>query len=397
MRRRLALLVVVVVMSAAACGDDADDAAPTTSTAADPAETSTTAAPPTTSMATTTTAAAVTTTSPPPASVGDGYTPQPDDVPWPTGEWQRGELDPAIDTAAIQVLVDEALRAEDGAYGAVEAVLIIENGELVFEDYGRGWSADQVHLSFSVAKSVTHAAVGILDDRGEIDAFGPVGAPEWGDDDERAAITYDDLLTMTSGLEWNEVASSFTDGDGLTAGSAQASKPLVAEPGETWVYSTGATAVVGRAIGDVVGTGDDFDAWMDENLFAPIGITSAELQFDASGYWVAGTGANMTARDFARLGLLYLRDGVWDGVRVLPAGWVDDGRESGPNPDYGSGLWTNSWYSPGSYSMEGFRGQNVVMVPDADVIVVTLADEPVGARVDALSQDLIDLLRAGLN
>lgn len=390
--RRLVTLVVVVVV-AVACGGDGDGASPvTTSSSSTTTSTTTTEAP-----ATTTTAPLeTTTTSAAPAEVGVGYTPQPEDVAWPTDEWPRGELDPEVDAAVVQALVDEALRGDGATYGAVEAVLIIENGELVLEDYGRGWSAHQVHSSFSIAKSVTHAAVGILDGQEVIDAFGPVGAPEWTDDD-RAAITFDNLLTMTSGLEWNELTNGLGDGDGTTAASAQAVQPLVEEPGTVWNYSTGATAIVGRALGDVVGTGDDFAAWLDTELFDPIGITSAELQFDPSDYWLAGTGANMTAHDFARLGLLYLRDGVWDGVRILPEGWVDDGRESGPNPDYGSGLWTGSWYSPGSFSMEGTRGQNVVMVPDADVIVVTLASEPVGILVDTFSRDVIELLRAGIS
>ena len=116
---------------------------------------------------------------------------------------------------------------------------------------------------------------------------------------------------------------------------------------------------------------------------------------DADGYWVAGYGADMTARDFARFGLLYLRDGMWDGQRILPEGWVDTARTPTPlAPPYGAGFWIDV-NALDSFSAEGFFGQKVVVVPDADLVLVVLAQNLDDNLSTELVSELVELLRAG--
>ncbi len=272
----------------------------------------------------------------------------------------------------------------------------MQGGAIVAEAYGEGWDRDRVHPSWSIAKSVTHALVGVLVGNGRLDIDAPAAVAEWSDPaDARSAITPRMLLQMTSGLEWDEstdVVPLVADTPTRNVASVQADRPLVASPGSVFTYSTGSTAVIGRLIGDLVGTGDELRRWATSVLFEPIGIDTVELTFDADGYWVAGYGADMTARDFARLGLLYLRDGVWDGARLLPEHWVDHARTATPlAPPYGAGFWIDV-NAPGTFSAEGFMGQKVVIVPDADLVVVVLAQN----LDDDLSTDLAAALVAAV-
>lgn len=284
-----------------------------------------------------------------------------------------------------------------GAYGDTDAVVVISGGRIIGERYASDWSADRIHDSWSVAKSVTHALLGVLQLAGRIDVFAPTGIPEWAGD-ERGAITPDMLARMSSGLEWNEIADAPRIVQSLAVSnvaSSQIERPLVEPIDTVFNYSTGSTAVNGRLIGDLVGTGDDFLQWADEVLLGPLGIDDARLQLDRDGYFAAGFGADMTARDFARFGLLYLRDGVWDGRRLLPEGWVDRARTPSPAfAGYGTGFWIDA-AGPGTFAAEGFLGQLVAIVPDADAVVVVLAGHLNGDISRELATGIVEVLRGG--
>lgn len=317
---------------------------------------------------------------------------QPDGVAFPTETWPEavpGELLDPAGMATVESVV-EATFDQSETYGKVEAVLIVVGGELVLERYGRGYSGAERHVSASVGESVTHAMLGILTRDGLIDVTAPASVPEWSTPgDPRAGITPDMLARMSSGLAWNEPFDALAlvaNAPQIEAAATQAERELIDDPDTTFNYSTGSTAVNGRLIGELVGTGDDFRSWADSELFAPLGIDSVELELDGSGYFIGGYGANMTARDFARFGLLYLRDGVWDGRRILPEGWVDYARTpSSTSEDYGSGF----WLVDDTFSAAGFGGQRVVMMPERDLIVVILADE---LDTDPINRLIVDLI-----
>ncbi|MDH3682504.1 MAG: beta-lactamase family protein, partial [Acidimicrobiia bacterium] len=317
---------------------------------------------------------------------------QPDGVAFPTDAWPEAELGERLDpagVAAVTAVVDAAFDGSE-SYGRIQAVLIVAGGQLVLERYGRGYSGDEPHVSWSVAKSVTHAMLGILTRDGQLDVTAPASVPEWSSPgDPRAQITPDMLARMSSGLAWNEPFDAFalvTAAAQIEAATRQAERELAGEPDTAFNYSTGSTAINGRLIGERVGTGDEFRSWADAELFAPLGIDSVELELDGSGYFIAGYGANMTARDFARFGLLYQRDGVWDGRRILPEGWVDYARSpSSTSEGYGSGFWLVG----DTFSAAGFAGQRVVMVPEHDLIVVVLADELNDGPIGRLLVDLV--------
>lgn len=367
---------------------------------------------PTTAASTTTTAVttvaveeaeaeATTAQTTPPELIGDGLVAlaqQPPGVPFPTDDWPEAELADRLDpdgVDAVREVVDGAFDESGRTYGAIEAIVVVSNGEIVVEEYGRGFTAEATHDSWSVAKSVTHAMLGILTAEDRIDMLARAPVQEWAaTDDPRQEITPDMLARMSSGLVWNEVFDAInlvSQAPEAEVSSIAALRNLSTEPDTAFNYSTGSTAINARIIGDVVGTHDDFRAWADAELFAPIGIRSVELELDAGGYFVGGFGANMTARDFARFGLLYARDGVWDGERILPEGWVDYARTpSSTSKGYGSGF----WLADENFAAAGFLGQRVAIVPEHDLVIVVLAnnlnDGPIQQLLDDVGEPFAD-------
>jgi CubicO group peptidase (beta-lactamase class C family) len=283
---------------------------------------------------------------------------------------------------------------------------VVHQGRLVVERYGRRYvseleelagvvpdpiTADTRLISWSMAKSVLHAVVGTLVADGRLALGDAPPVPAWSAaGDPRRTITWDHLLQMRSGLSWVEEYYEF-DTDRLPdvvtmlygderrdmAGFA-AGFPLVHEPGspEAYCYSSGTSNITSAAAGALVGGGEaGMRAWLDERLVGPLGMTSAEPTFDDAGTFVASSYVDATTRDFARFGLLALRDGVWDGRRLLPAGWVDHGRTPrSPDDDFTHGA--HWWARPdgrwGLFLADGFEGQRIYVVPDLDVVLVRL-------------------------
>jgi CubicO group peptidase (beta-lactamase class C family) len=296
---------------------------------------------------------------------------QTEGVDWPSGDWPRG-APPA------------GFREPDAPeLGKTHALAVVWRGRLVHERYGPEHGPDSTLISWSVAKSFLHALVGILVRDGKLDLAARVDVPQWRTPgDARAAITLDQLLRMSSGLFWREdyVDAEQSDviemlfGEGKDDVAAFAAEfPLAHPPDTEWCYSSGSSnivaAIAGRALGGLT------PELLRRELFARIGMASASARFDAAGTWIGSSFVFATARDFARFGLLYLRDGVWDGERILPEGWADYGRTVTPGS---AGEYGAHWWLPpgdeGMFSANGYRGQYVFVAPARDVVVVRLGE-----------------------
>ena len=324
-----------------------------------------------------------------------GLPPQPAGVAWPTTAWPQGAL-PGRSAGRVRQAVDYAFSPEAlPDLGQTHALVIIQGGRLVLERYADGFGPEQTYPSWSKAKSITQALVGIAVGDGRLDIMAPADVSEWaGAGDPRGAITLDLLLRMSSGLAFVEdyepdhpsdvIAMLFGEGKDDVAHYA-ARKPLAHAPGGFWSYSSGTSNIVSRCVARAMDAfGADFEAFMRARLFEPLGMTSAEPKFDAAGTFIGSSYCFCTARDFARFGLLYLRDGVWEGRRILPSGWVDYARtptwqqptEDGP---YGAHWWLGLG-GPGSFSANGFDGQYTVVVPDLDMVVVRHGATPLARQ-----------------
>ena len=310
--------------------------------------------------------------------------PQPAGVPWPTDRWPEAE--PKADPGRLEAVVAEAFGpAASPDLGETHALVVVQGGRLVLERYAEGFGPQMTYKSWSMAKSITQALVGILVGDGKVDIQAPADVPEWAAaGDARRAITLDQLLRMVGGLSFVEdyrpgqgsdvIEMLFGRGKHDVAHFA-ADMPLDHAPGTYWSYASGTTNIISRCAARAANAfGPDFEAFMRERLFAPIGMRSPKPKFDDAGVFIGSSFCFCSAQDFARFGLLYLRDGVWDGRRLLPEGWVDYARTPTPRQPideqgYGAQWWLDL-AGPGSFSAQGYEGQYIAIVPDLDLIVV---------------------------
>jgi CubicO group peptidase (beta-lactamase class C family) len=332
---------------------------------------------------------------------------QPADVPWPDGDWPRGPL-PASSAERVTALLDAAFANPQPETTVLTTdIVIVHRGVLVAERYARGNSAADTQKSWSMAKSMFHAVAGILVRNKRIDVSMRAHVLEWSGD-ERVQITLDQLLHMTSGLRFGE---DYVAGDSDVnrmlhnpgvpdTGAFAASFPLEYPPDTVFNYSSGTTNILSRIVRDLFGGGEAYRRFLHRELFDRIGMNSASPRFDASGTWVASSYCYCTPEDFARFGLLYLRDGIWRDERVLPEGWVDYARTPAPiqPADEASGYGAHWWLEPddlGTFFAAGYAGQYIFIVPALDLIVVRNGDTPVERRphVRRLIRELIDAFR----
>jgi len=297
----------------------------------------------------------------------------------------------------------EALMVDSPERGHTDALLVLQHGEVLSEHYAPDVDSSTPLRSWSMAKSMVHAAVGLLVQEGRIQPDAPAAVPEWAaEGDPRSAITLTDLLQMRPGLAWNE---DYVDGDGsdviemlfardwepvVDTGGFAASKALVHEPGSTLNYSSGTTNIVARLIRDLVGPDEQFRAWLQENLFGPLGMDSADPAFDESGTWIGSSYCHCTARDFARFGELYLNDGRVGRRQLLDPAWIATASR-GTGIDEEGRVHTSHWWlfgdNPwGAFQCSGYEGQYIVVVPPLDAVVVRLGKSEAGLRENVTAQ-----------
>jgi CubicO group peptidase (beta-lactamase class C family) len=316
-------------------------------------------------------------------------------TPWPTREWPMGDLRD-VERGAFEALVGEAFAAKvTPSLGETHALLVVQSGRITFERYGEGFDAASTHHSWSMAKSITQALTGLLVKDGKLEIFAPADVPSWSSDGRRR-ITLDQLLRMSSGLKFIEdyapgggpsdvIEMLFGTGKEDVAAYA-ASLPLEHEPGSYWSYASGTTNIVSRILSRALDAyGPEFERFMRARLFEPLGIRSAIPKFDAAGTFIGSSFCFMTARDFARFGLLYLRDGIWDGHRLLPEGWADYARtptfqQTGVDANRYGAHWWLDFGGPGSFSANGYDGQFIIIVPQRDLIIVRHGVTPLALK-----------------
>jgi len=318
-------------------------------------------------------------------------------VAWPAGDLMPGAPVPAsVDAARIEKAIGGLfVESNPKVKLYTRAVLVLYDGRIVAERYGEGITQDTPLLSWSMAKSFTNALVGILVKQGRLSIMAPAPVAEWAaPTDPRHAITLDQLMRMSSGLEWFEdyTAHPVSDVNRMLflepdMGAYAAAKPLAARPDSRWSYSSGTPNIVCRVLRDAVGGREAFWAFPRRELFDKIGMRSAVWGVDASGVFIGSSYLYATARDYARFGLLCLNDGVGGGERILPEGWM--AYSTTPTPpaligQYGAFFWLNRGRAgnPGMrpypglpedlYLADGYQGQAIIMVPSRKVVVVRL-------------------------
>ena len=299
--------------------------------------------------------------------------------------------------------LDRAFAEPDSATPRnTRAVVVMKDGRVIAERYADGVGVHTPLLGFSATKSVMSALAGILVRKGALKLHEPVPIAAWQNaGDARGAITLDHLLRHTAGLALGSSLSAslasalepvnrmkFMEAD--MAAYAE-SMPLETAPGIAWNYHDGNTVILAHVLR--LATGDSAAGLMRfarQELFGPLGMQHAAIEFDASGNAEGSSQMLASARDWARFGQLYLNDGVVGGKRILPEGWVQYSATLTPGAwvGMGAGFWTNLGDSFGaSYRSErgmprdaffakGTIGQYVMIVPSERLVIVRLGRSP---------------------
>ena len=285
------------------------------------------------------------------------------------------------------------------------AFMALHKGKVVAERYDKGIGPETKLLSWSMAKSFTNALTGVMAGDGLVNVNAPMDIPEWQNDD-RKNITLNDLLQMQSGLEWNEDYGARSDVNLMLhreqdMGLFAIEKPLEHEPGTYWYYSSGSTNIVMRYLRSKFSSDEAFLDYIRTRLFGPLGIRNAVFEQDMSGTPIGSSYIYITAADFARFGQLYLDDGCFDSLRVLPRGWTEYTATSASDSKggYGAFFWLNQGKElpdvpQDMFYCKGHDGQRIFVIPSKDLVVVILGYSPKERAIDfnALLKDVIDNL-----
>lgn len=328
------------------------------------------------------------------------------DAPWPAGE--RVALPERV-RGALRDRLDAAVDAAFVPPRGTRAVVVVADGRIVAERYAPGFTSGTRLPGWSMAKSVTHALVGVLVHAGRLRLDEPLALKAWSAaGDPRAAITFAHALGMVSGLAFDEnYANPLADVTRMLfeshdAAGFAAARPLAAPPGTRWAYTSGTTNLVSRALRERLGEAA-YRRFPRDALFDRIGMRSAVFEADGSGTFVASSFLYATARDWARFGLLYAEDGRWAGERVLPPDWVEQAHTPVPGSDgrYGAHFWIGAGdtrhavepaappVAPDAFHAAGHAGQFVTIVPSRRLVVVRL-----GQSVGQTPWDQTGLVRA---
>lgn len=363
-------------------------------------------------------------------------------APWPTSGWARSS--PQDQGVAPGPLEDIDRRIRAGDFGYIDRLLVIRNGFVVqnerydqdYESISQGrqsqigcgfgcaddswdhqfnylhpdwhpyYQGRDVHTLQSVTKSISATLVGVAIHRGEIAGVDAPLLPFLGGydasrvEDGLRRATLDDLLTMRTGIEWHETDRPMDDTN--TTIQLERSddwvqytldQPMDAAPGEKWAYNSGGSQLMSAIIRDA--TGRTLDAYAEDHLFGPLGIDDYYWKKTRAGLPDALGGLYLEAEQLAKIGYLYLHDGVWDETRILPEGWVAAATARRvENPGYGYQWWRPDPGGVEVWAGQGFGGQFLLVLPDYDIVAVINSWNLFGGRFVNLRNALVEAIVA---
>ena len=334
--------------------------------------------------------------------------------PWPMGDApSKTQSSTGVDRGRVEKALDLAFADPDGL---TAAVVVVHKGQIVGERYMPGITKDTQLESWSMGKSLTATLFALLVKDGTYSINDPVPVPDWRvAGDPRGAIRIVDLLHMSSGLRFiagqdpdYSVDKGYPDHTLIYTGAIDVfthslTRPLQFPPNSEGRYRNSDPLIVGWLVKQAVTKrGEEYLTFPQRALFDRIGIRRQMLETDPYGNFVMTGFDYGTARNWARLGLLYLQDGMWQGQRILPEGWstfVSTPAPAWKQPVYGGLFWVNgdgAWNIPKTaYMANGAGGQRTFIIPTHDLVVVRMGHyRGDRAGMKALNLALAELMRA---
>jgi CubicO group peptidase (beta-lactamase class C family) len=326
------------------------------------------------------------------ASAQGGATPV-----WPTRQWQTSTPEQqGIESAALAGLLDF------GATRSFDSLLLVRHGRIVLDAYYAPYAAEIPHRINSATKAVVGTLLAIAQKDGLLDRFDHPVLDFFADrdvanvDDRKKAITVQNLLDMTSGINWQEPLDGRPDSMIEMSRRQDWTKfaldrPMANAPGEIFNYNSGGTHILSALITKL--TGMSASDYAEAKLFGPLGISVSNWWRDPQGISIGGFGLSLVPRDMAKIGYLYLRGGQWEDKALLSPAWIDKVNHATVNmnmprsPDLRySNLF---WALPGKhvYMADGYHCQLIMILPRLDIVAVTTARDfcPLGRLVDLIA------------
>lgn len=302
---------------------------------------------------------------------------------FPKGNVKKDTVFANIDYKKLQTALNNAFDAKGKSTKKTRSVLVVYNDHIIAEKYAEGFNENSKILGWSMTKSLTATLYGILQHQNKINITNPVNLAEW-QKDERKNITYNDLLHMNSGLEWEEDYTKISDVTQMlflakNMGQVQAEKPSVGKPNQTWNYSSGTTNLLSLLLRKQFKTHQEYlDFWYSA-LLDKIGMNSALVEVDMAGNYVGSSYGWATTRDWAKFGLLYLHKGNWFGEQIFSPEWAT--YVATPTPTSGNRYGAHFWLNAGRkfpnvpkemYYCSGYQGQMVAIFPNHNLVIVRM-------------------------
>jgi len=290
----------------------------------------------------------------------------------------------------------QALAFIDDQDLALHSLLVIRHGYIVSETYYKSYHQDTTHELYSCTKSFTATLVGIALDKGSINAVNHLVLdyfPEYtpgNQDPLKKSMKLEHLLTMTSGFAWLEAdqvyAELYQSSDWV---SYVLDEPMAEKPGSAFNYCSGCSHLLSAIIGQA--THMNTKDFAEKTLFEPLGVSGVVWHTDSDGIPIGGWGLQLTPRQMAKLGYLYLHEGQWDGQQIVSSQWVKKATQKHTETDGELGYGYQWWIYPrhGAYTALGREGQTIFVVPKSDLIIVTTAATDNHDEIFQLIEDFI--------
>jgi len=310
-----------------------------------------------------------------------------DTINWPMGDVLPETLPGGVDYTELTAVLGEAIDGPgDEPIKKTLGVAVVYDNILIGENYLDGYDAWTKFHGWSMTKSVTGAMAGTLVMDGRMDIKASADIPEWSNDD-RKNITVENILQMSSGLDWFENYFTISDATVMLMQSDDMFSSVVGceaahEPGSYWNYSSGDANLLSGLIRKAIGNDDEYHGYVYSHLFHRIGMLNTVVETDASGIFVASSFSYGSTRDWARFGMLFLNNGIFEGDTVLVPEWVEYMKTAAPASDgtYAATFWLKEPTAENAlvdvpddiFFADGFLGQRVYVIPSKKLVVVRM-------------------------
>lgn len=334
-------------------------------------------------------------------------TPKPSQAEWPVQGWQTSTPEQqGMDSEKLAKMMDYIVSRQPNLH----SLLVVRNGYLVTEAYFFPYRADTLHGINSCTKSFESALIGIAIDKGFIRGADQPLLSFFPDrtianiDSRKQAVTLENLLSMSSGLDWPEWNVPYSNPTNILSQMLKSpdpvqfvlDRPMQTDPGTLFNYNTGGSNLLSAIIEQA--TGKNTLEFARANLFEPLGFSNVFWAKAKNGMYRGGEGLMLTPRDMARFGYLYLKRGAWDGRRIISAAWINastmehisTGRQAYAGNNYGYQWWLGWMQSPGSYVASGYGGQYIFVIPEKNLVLVFTGELSIARYEDVLPKTLAE-------